>query len=230
MSAASVAIWMLAVSCTDGTTSAAAPAPAPVVERKPTDVSDEQAIRAAFDGYREAILAHRGVEAAALVTDDIFDYMDSMRQAALTASADHTRRKTLMDKIMVLSLRARISLTDLKEMTGRELFAHSVDLGMNGDSSRGLEADVIEIHGDTAKVGLRKDGQTVPPSIGFRFAKSGGTWRLDVMSATRLATTALPDMLAAIDPDPDVAIAKVIELSSGKPVSKTIWEPLAPAK
>jgi hypothetical protein len=228
-----VSLLALSSSCRDATPRPHAPAPekAPPSAAEPhTDGPDEQAIRTAFVGYRDAVLSRRGAVAAELVTADIFDYMDSMRTEALTATADHVRRKALMDKYMVLTFRARISLADLKKMTGRELFAHSVDIGMNGDSSRGLEPDAIEIDGDVARVGLRKDGQTMPPSGGFRFVKSGGAWRLDVMSASRLATAALPQVLKSIDPDPDRAILKLLELGLGKPVPATLWEPLAPAK
>jgi hypothetical protein len=204
---------------------AAPDAPAPP---KPVDSEAERAaVAGVFDGYKRAILAGKGAESTAFISDKTFAYYESMRVAALEMPAAEVRRAKVMDKLMILSLRARVARADLERWKSKELFVHAVDQGWIGDDVRDLEADEVRIDGDVAQIGIRKGATKVPPAMGFTAYREGGAWKLDIMSVRKIGEPALAAAMREIDRDEDRALLTVLGTLVDKKLDDGIWEPLA---
>ena len=196
---------------------------------EPAAAGEEQAVRAIFLQYREAIAKGRGETAAGLVSEKTLDYFERMRVAALSMPAAEVKRSPVMDRTMILITRARIGKDDLERWHGRELFVHAVDQGWVGKEAQRLEPDAVTIDGGTASLGLHSGTDIVTPAQGFRLYREPGGWKLDVISVARAdgaSMRAVEKELAQIDPDPNRALEKVVEKLTGKPVSAEIWQPL----
>ncbi|HMO66877.1 MAG TPA: hypothetical protein PKE47_16945, partial [Verrucomicrobiota bacterium] len=166
---------------------------------RPTAADDEAAVRQVFLDYRAAIDSKSGERAADLASKSTHDYFETMRKSALSMPAAEVRKLPTMDRLMVLAMRNRIDADVLRKLDGRG----------------SLGPGVVVLDGDSARIGLEAGGEKVPPESGFRFERERGSWKIDVMSITPLASPALDQALAQIDPDPDVAIVSLLEKEQG---------------
>jgi len=190
---------------------------------------DEQAIRGVFLHYQEAIGKRQGETAANLVSEKTLAYYERMRVAALSMPAAEVKSSPLMDRMMTLLLRARVAKEDLKAWHGRELFVQAVAQGWVGEGAQRLVPDEVSIDGSTASLGMRSGTSIMPPAQGYRLYQEAGGWKLDIMSIAPPdgpGMKAMEKKLAQIDPNPERALEKLTEKTSGKPVSAAIWEPL----
>lgn len=187
----------------------------------------EDAVRAVFVAYRDAILAKRGKAAAALVAQETLAYYDKMRLAALDMKEAELKRSPPMDRLMILAVRHRLGDRDLAAMNGADLFAAAVDAGMVSMSAQAAEPDAVVFTPDgNAKLGIRVGTQTSPPEAGFTMRREADSWHIDVLSVAAAAGALLETSLKSLDPDPDVALLKLLELSSGKKPDAGVWKPL----
>jgi hypothetical protein len=194
--------------------------------------TDAQPIHAVFLRYKDAILQRKGEAAANAVSDKTLAYFESMRVAALHMPAAEVKRSSVIDRMVILSIRARIGRERLERWHGRELFVYSVDQGWVGEEVGRVEPAEVTIDGDTASLGVRSGASTLSPAEGYRVFREAGTWKLDVMSVVRpdsASVKAAQDSLQKIDPDPNRALEKVVSQLAGKPVGAEIWEPLVPS-
>lgn len=88
---------------------------------------EEGLIRRAFLMYKEAILQQQGPSALSLVNRATVQYYARMRTLALEGQEKEVRQLTPMNKIMVLSLRHRVPIGDLRAMTPEEVFTEYAD-------------------------------------------------------------------------------------------------------
>jgi hypothetical protein len=215
-----------------GTSAAAtsATAAAPSAAASASVEADKAAIGALVSEHKKAIYARDGDKAAALVAEPTIVYFESVRKDALAAPEADLRKKPLVDRLMILIIRARVDVERLRQGDGKSLFAYAVKEGMVGEEARTLEPGDVEVEGDMAKVGVRMGAQTLPPEVGFRAYREQGAWKLHLMSVMKLAGPALEQQLKGIDPDPDAAMIKVLETLLGRKVGAEIWQPLDPPK
>lgn len=188
--------------------------------------AERAAVREVFLGYRNAIVAQRGEDAVRVTSVKTLDYYESMRVSALEMLEVEVRGASLMDKIMVLSFRARLTQAQLESSSGKDLFVMAVDRGWIGDDVGQSEPGEIRIDNDTARIGVRKGNVVLPSAAGLRAYREGSVWRLDVMSIRRVAEPALRAAVQKIDTDEDRAMVKMIEVLTDKKVGPEIWQPL----
>ena len=220
------------VGCSNGEPPPSPTSPARSAPQLPTssprlDIEAERAaVREVFLGYRRAITAQQGEVAFQHTSAKTIDHFESVRVAALEMPETKLRAAPLMDKIMILSLRARLTRAQLEGSTGKELFVMGIDRGWTGDDVAQLEPAEIRIDGDTARIGIRKGDIVLPSAAGFRAHREGSVWKLDVMSIQRFAEPTLRKAIQEIDPDEDKAITQAVALLTEKKVGPEIWQPL----
>lgn len=190
---------------------------------RPSLEQDQAAVKQTFLAYQKAIGEKRGDQAADLAAQKTIAYFEWSRKSALTMPEDELRKQSLLDRMQVLVLRAKVDPATLRKMDGRGLFVHAVNEGMVGKEAQSLVPGACEVNGDTAQLGLSAGGQTLRPQQGFRFDRENGKWKLDVMSIASVAEGPLKQMLKSIDPDENAAIVKVTEQIAQKPLARTIW-------
>jgi len=185
---------------------------------------EEGLIRRAFLTYKEAILQQQGPSALSLVNRATVQYYARMRTLALEGQEKEVRQLTPMNKIMVLSLRHRVPLGDLRKMSPEEVFAYAVDQGWIGKNSV-LDSDIgrLQVFGNDASAEYVKSGKPTP--LKYRFTKEDGKWKVDLTALMPVADQAMSMLIKTKGLDEDTFITGLMESVSGKKVVPSIWQP-----
>lgn len=186
--------------------------------------SEENLIRQAFLTYKEAILERKGQIAISLVNKATIQYYAQMKALALVGQEQEVRQLTPINKILVLSLRHRIPVEDLRAMTPEEVFIHAVNQGWIGKNSV-LDSSIgqIRVFGNNASADYEKGGKPTP--LNYRFTKEDGEWKLDLTALTPMADQALSMLIKSEGLDEDTFIVSLIESVSGRKVLPSVWQP-----
>ncbi|HEU4340186.1 MAG TPA: hypothetical protein VFU31_01300 [Candidatus Binatia bacterium] len=185
---------------------------------------EEGQIRGAFLSYKEAILQQQGQSAVSLVNRATLQYYARMKTLALRGQEKEVRLLTPMNKIMVLSLRHRLSIDDLRRMTPDEIFIHAVNHGWIGKNSV-LDSDIgqMQVFGNDASAEYVKGGRRTP--LKYRFTKEDGHWKIDLTALMPAADQAMGMLIKKKGIDEDAFIISLVESVSGKKVLPSIWQP-----
>ncbi len=228
----------LAFACSDPEETAAteapaeeAPAEAPEpaeslrLPREPEPEGPEaEEVRAAFEGYRRALIEEDGESAAGRVSANTIEAYQGFRDLALSGSRAELEELSMIHRMQVLLFRHRIQPDALEAMTGRTAFAHAVDEAWVGSGGIDrLEVHHVSVHGDeaAANVGV---GPRPSPDL-FHFVREDGEWRLNLMPSLRSAEGALRQMAAARGVEENEFLLGMIGSMSGEPATEALFEP-----
>lgn len=186
-----------------------------------------EAVRACFEAYRQALLAADGKAALALVDRNTIDYFDQMVDLALYGEEATVRGQSSVNKIMVLSLRHRMSRERLLKATAESVFVHAVNEGWIGKNGViAVELGTIRVRHDSATAAIMAQGKEAP--VSFTFHKEPDGWRIDLAALMSLTDLAFKQLLAQLGKSEDEAIADLLEAVSGREVSPQVWQPAVP--
>jgi hypothetical protein len=196
----------------------------PSALRAQASESEEKQIRVAFLTYKGAILEQQGQSAVLVVNRATLQYYAQMKTLALEGHENEVRQLTPMNKLMVLSLRHRVSVDDLRAMTPQEMFIHAVNQGWIGKNSV-LDSDIgqLQVFGNDASGEYVRGGKPTP--LKFRLTKEEGNWKIDLTALTPPADQAISLLIKKEGLDEDAFIVGLVESVSGKKVSPSIWQP-----
>ena len=204
---------------------AAAPAEGTKLPREPEPEGPEaEAVRAAFESYRRALIEEDGEAAANRVSANTLEAYQGFRDLALSGSRSALEALPMVHRMQVLLFRHRIAPDALEAMTGRAAFAHAVDEAWVGSGGIDrLEVHHVSVRGDeaVANVGV---GPRPSPDL-FRFQREDGEWRLDLMPSLRSAEGALQQMAAARGVEENEFLLGMIGAMSGEAVTEALFEP-----
>ena len=120
------------------------------------------AVRTCFDDYKAAILSGNGKEAVRHISEKTLDYYAEIQTLALHGEASKVRALELMDRLMIISLRTRIPIQQLKSMSPRDLFVYAVENGWVGkESIQRLGLGTVLVKDLSAKGTYLYDGKEV---------------------------------------------------------------------
>lgn len=178
-------------------------------------------VRTCFSKYKRAITELNGDAAAALVDKNTITYYDITLSRARRGKPAEVRQLGPFDMLLVLMVRHNVEPDDLKEMTGRKLFAYGVDdAWTDPESIANIEIQNIQINGTRATA--QAAGQA---AIMFRFSKEKGKWKFDITGIAEMANAAMAKAFKDAGAKADDAILQVLQVSSEEPVADDIWEP-----
>ena len=186
-------------------------------------LGEEQAIRQAFEEYKQSILDQDGERAASLVTQNTLDYYDEMRDLAVEAGPEQILDRRLTDRLAVATYRLTLDLESLRQMTPRALFAFAVDEGLIGSRSdvAGLELGTITLSGDTATANAVSDGQEAP--LEWEFRREGDQWRLDLEALLAVVNLVLQNLARESGVSENQLIYQTLEARTGQRVTGEVW-------
>lgn len=186
---------------------------------------EEELVRRTFLAYKEAILQQRGQSAVSQVNKATLQYYARMKALAVDGLEKDVRQLRPMNKMMVLSLRHRVSADTLRAMTPEDVFIHGVNQGWIGKNSV-LDSDIGQprVFGNDASAEYVKGGKPTP--LKYRFTKEDGRWKVDLTALTPIADQAMSMLIKQQGLDEDTFIVSLIESVSGKKVLSSIWQPL----
>ena len=151
---------------------------------------DDEAVREVFAAYRSAVLARKGGEAAALVSQSTYDYYEGMRQLALYGEADAIRARPPLDQVQILMFRLRVPPEQLEAVSAEALIAQVVSRSWMGqDSVLTVFPGRVEVEGDAAILHAIVDGQDAGPA--FILAREAGGWRLDLVPSAEASNASM---------------------------------------
>ena len=114
--------------------------------------SEEKQVCKSFDAYKKAILNDRGEEAVKYVDSRTVKYYDDMARLVKNADSASVAGLSLMDRLMVFSIRHRATQEEIPGFDGRKLLVYAIQNGMVGKNSvAGNEIGEVTIQGDFAK-------------------------------------------------------------------------------
>ena len=183
------------------------------------------AVKDVFTQYKKAILADKGAEAAKLIDSRTIFYYDSILLAIKQADSLQISKMTIMDKLMVLSVRHRATREEIMKFNGLSLFIYAIEKGMVGKSSVAANSiGTVTIDGNQAKGQLVVDGKA--SRVNFMFYKEAGVWKLNLTAIFPLGNVAFKQMVKSSGEEENVFILKLLDMMTGNEPSKDIWKPL----
>ena len=184
-------------------------------------------VKACFEEYKTAILANDGPSAIQSVDKNTLDYFAKARDNSLKASKKEVQSMNLLDKLMVLTIRNKISASELKNMSGRDMLLHAIKEGMVGKNTvENQSLQNIEVNGSFAKGQMVAGGLETP--IFLHFHKESGNWRVDLTSIFEDVSAALGHVVEQSGQTEDQFVMFLLDQVSEEKVPETIWE--APIK
>jgi hypothetical protein len=202
--------------------SAGSSSPASAGLQQPSAPDAESAVRAAYEGYRQALLDRDGRAAAALVSDSTIEYFQSLAAIAGTGGPEGIRARSLNDRLTIALLRVRRPPAELARMDGRELFAFGVEAGLFDSSSvADIRLGGVRVEGDRALAQLVIRGEA--SRLVYEFVRAGADWRLDVGPALLVANTVLKQLVRQASVPEDQFIFQMVESVSGQRVDASIF-------
>lgn len=151
---------------------------------------DEELVRKNFESYSNALINGKGEEAVNYVDSHTLQYYNDIVEQARDADSLKVESLPLLDKIMVLLVRHRVTKEDLLKFDGKALFIYAINNGMidkNGPTN--LKLGTVTIEKDTAKGQISFKGVEYP--VYLNFYKEIGQWKYDLTSSFAMGKTAL---------------------------------------
>lgn len=187
--------------------------------------AQEKEIHKCFEEYKSAILKEKGNEAVGKVSKSTIAYYEKSRVEALEADSATVANLTVIDKIMVLTLRSKMSANELSAMNGRTLFEYSVDQGMVGKNSvANGSIGEIKMKGENAEGYIAINGEVSP--IFFLFSQENGEWKIDLTSVFDVSNEGMKQMIDATGYAENDYVIMVLQMATGAELSSSIWQPL----
>lgn len=188
-------------------------------------IAQEKEIQKCFEEYKSAILKEKGKEAVEKVSQSTIAYYEKSRVDALKADSATVANFNVIDKIMVLTLRAKISANELSSMNGSSLFEYSVDQGMVGKNSvANGSIGEIKMKGESAEGYVAINGEVSP--IFFLFTQENGEWKIDLTSIFDVTNQGMQQIISATGYAENDYVVMVLQMATGAELSSSIWQPL----
>jgi len=184
---------------------------------------EEKSVREAFDNYKSAILNDKGEEAVKLIDSRTIKYYGDMLELVKNADSAKVNSLSLLDKLMVFSIRHRASKEDILSFDGKGLLVYAIKSGMVGKNSVANNAiGEVTIDKDFAKGQCLAKGQKTP--FYLHFYKEEGQWKIDLTSLFSVGTMAFKKMVEDSGQSENEYLFSLLEMLTGKKPGQEIWE------
>jgi hypothetical protein len=186
---------------------------------------EKDAVKAAFQGYKDAVVAQRGEDAAGWVTKSTIDEYQRYVDWAQTADRKTVERLPFGNRVQVLMIRHRVDTPTLRKANGHSIFVHAVDKDWTGKAGvMRMELGEVQVTGERATGKGIINGQ--PAGMDFVFRKENDKWRIDLMEASKASAPALQAAVARSGQEETAFILQMLEAISKKKPDDTIWIPV----
>ncbi len=189
---------------------------------------DEKAIRACFDRYMKALLNNDGDDAVLCVDRKTLLYYEQLLKLIKVGTRAEVDSLPMRDKATVLLMRHRVPKEMMLAMTnGHDHFVYGITNGLlDKDSASNVELGTITVEGDTAKSNTFSVAQQREYPFGVHFNRENGEWKMDMTSVFPLVDMVMQTEVTRSGLTENEFLWRLLEASSGKKPSDSIWEPL----
>jgi len=187
--------------------------------------SEEKLVRKSFDNYKSAILNDKGEEAVKFVDARTIKYYSNILELVKTADSAKVESLSILDKLLVFSIRHRTSKDDVLSFDGLALLTYAIKSGMVGKNSvANTSIGEVTIDNSFAKGQLIAKGNKSP--YFFQFYKEEKQWKIDLTSLFSISTTAFKNMANESGQPESEYIFSLLEMISGNKPNAQIWQPV----
>lgn len=184
---------------------------------------EEKSVREAFDNYKSAILNDKGEEAVKYVDSRTIKYYGDILELVKNADSAKVASLSLLDKMMVFTIRHRVPKKDILSFDGKGLLVYAIKSGMVGKNSVANNSiGEVTIDNDFAKGQFIANGQKAP--FYFHFYKEEGQWKIDLTSIFSVSTMAFKKMVEDSGLNENEYLFSLLEMLTGIKPGKEIWE------
>jgi hypothetical protein len=184
--------------------------------------TEDNLVRQAFENYKSAILNDRGEEAVKYVDSRTIKYYADIIDLVKNADSTKVNSLSLLDKVMVFSVRHRTSREDILSFDGNGLFVYAIKSGMVGKNSVvNTSIGEVTMDNDFAKGQFIANGQKAP--FYFHFYREDGQWKVDLTSIFSISTMAFKKMVQDSEQGENEFLFSLLEMMTGKKPGREIW-------
>jgi hypothetical protein len=187
--------------------------------------SEEKLVRTSFENYRSAILNDKGEEAFNCIDSRTVKYYSDMLELVKNADSTEVSNLSLMDKMMVLTIRYRVPKEEVLTLDGKGLFIYAVESGMVGKNSVANNSiGEITIDKEFAKGQFISNGKKSP--LYFHFYKEDEQWKVDLTSIFPMTNIVFKQLAEKSGLSENEYVFTLIEMITGTKPGNEIWNKL----
>jgi hypothetical protein len=188
-------------------------------------MGEKEIVRKAFDDYKSAILNDKGNDAVKLVDSKTIKYYNDVLDWVKNADSAKVESFSLLNKLMVFTVRHRASKKDILAFDGKSLLEYAIESGMVGKNSvANTTIGEVEIDRNFAKGQFVANGVKAPFNVHFN--KEDGQWKIDLTSLFAVSTVAFEKMAADSGKNENDFLFDLLEMVTGEKPGQEIWQPV----
>ncbi len=190
--------------------------------------SDREAIGAAFTEFRDAALVGDGKRAASLASSSTLEFLESLRQLALSASREEVEAQRAFAQYFVLTLRLLATQEEVEVMRPEDVFAFGVKQKVYASfylpDSQLVD---LEIAGETATGWHAKGENAVHRTYREHFVREPDVgWRLDLLAYFDAFSASIEENAIARKASASEAVQAMVEVFNGRSLYPRHLRPL----
>ncbi len=152
-------------------------------------------------------------------------FYGSILKLVLNGDETTVRNLKFYRKMMVLQIRHEAP--QIQNMAGSNFVAFLVSKGWVGtEAAPNVKLGGISFEGKAAKAAVQVNGEETPAT--FLFFREGNSWKFDLTWPALRLEHLMEEKQKQSPISEDDAIIQVLEMRSGRTVSKNVWQPLKP--
>lgn len=189
-----------------------------------SSAQDSSAVRSVFSKYLDALTVRNGDVALSCVDDHTVAYYTHILQLANTADSLTLSKEPFLDRLIVLTIRTKVTATELKRMDGKLLFKFAVNYGLVGNPTREDRIGNVEFSSATeAKGQFITAGGKGDLYYSFRF--ENGAWKVDLSSLFPQTNKVLVDFAKSNSVTEYELLKELYKSSTMKELTTAVWLP-----
>lgn len=187
--------------------------------------SEEKLVKKSFDNYKTSILNDKGEKAVKYVDSRTIKFYSDILELVKTADSTKVETLSILDKLMVFSIRHRTSKNDILSFDGKSLLVYAIKSGMVGKNSVANNSiGKVIIESEFAKGQFLANGQKAP--FYFHFYREEGQWKIDLTSLFPVSIIAFKKMADESGENQNDYLFSLLEMITGKKPGTEIWQPI----
>lgn len=198
----------------------------PPPPKKPDHTAAKKEVRAAFNNYKNAVLAQEGAKVIQYITKNTLDYFEGILEKIKFADKETILGSSLADQTQILILRRFFSKEEIFGFDGAKLYAASIDQGLMGAQLEKMSIGLVAIKGDKGKAQMVLDGTKT--AIFFDFLKEGKQWKIDITTTLIMTTRSVETQARKAGLSTTQYLVDMLQLNESE--KEQIWEPLGTPK
>ncbi|MBL8990386.1 MAG: hypothetical protein JNJ48_02265 [Phycisphaerae bacterium] len=185
---------------------------------------DKQAIRAALEANRQAIIARDADGFIKSMSEGSLEWFDRVLRLARTGSRSDVQALRPIDRALIIALRNRVPRKDLMKFDARSFITWAMELGW-WDAGAEDEETVgsIRVLATTATVKMKLDGRRTDREVGL--VKEGDAWKLDMGDGARQYDRRFREAMDRYRLDENRTILQLETFMSGREARDDLWDP-----